>query len=72
MEWPPAAYSNFNQLKFVDDEEEEAGSISSEASSIGPLESDFEEAANSPSSSPKSTEPLQDMSSLLQQLPCSK
>ncbi|XP_044506894.1 uncharacterized protein LOC123226442 isoform X1 [Mangifera indica] len=71
MEWPPAGYSNFNQLKFVDEEEEQAGSISSEASSIGSLESDFEEAANSPSSSPKSTEPLQDMSSLLQQLPCS-
>lgn len=68
MEWPPK-YSNLNQHQFVEEEEAEAeaDSISSEASSIGSVESDFEEEVSN--SSPKIIDPLQDMSSLLQQLP---
>lgn len=66
MEWPPK-YSNLNQLKFEEEEEAEADSISSEASSIGSLQSDFEIEVSK--SSPKIIDPLQDMSSLFQQLP---
>ncbi|KAJ0098734.1 hypothetical protein Patl1_20967 [Pistacia atlantica] len=65
MELSPK-YSDLNQLK-LEEEEEEADSISSEGSSIGSLEPDIEEEVSN--SSPKIKDPLQDMSSLLQQLP---